>query len=226
MAWPAEAIRGAHELPDFQHSTAVAAISILRNGSCTRERKWIGRYVVRSFTVRSSPKLAYSLAGTALGGRTLLPACVQSSPTNAGPAVADLMPCPAHPDPSSHTSRVRGPSTCKLFAVVRGLLPLAVPLLPDMIKFLCLRGVGSARLADRGGELGWAGLGWAAGSSCLFRMNASGVRRGMTIESTCVLSSNFLLPWPFRPAQHRYLPNGCGTFFLKSPIDTPALEFG
>ena len=88
--------------------------------------------------------------------------CVRQSPTNAGPTVAHPMHTLHTRPPTSHTSRVREPSTLQYFVIVLGLLPLALPSLLDTSKCLCL--------AFARGRLGWAAAAApsAAAPTCLF----------------------------------------------------------
>ncbi len=60
-----------------------------------------------AFTVSFSLQFAYCWAGTAPD----VVSCVQQSPGSAGPAVAHPMPSTHARPPTSHTSRVREPST-------------------------------------------------------------------------------------------------------------------
>ena len=125
-----------------------------------------------AFTVGSLLQFAYCWAGTAPD----VVSCVQQSPTNAGPAVAH--PMPSTPAPTSHTSRVREPSTRQNFAVVLGLLPWPSPL--DASKCLCLA---SAR-----GGLGWAGLGWAGlGCGAAPAVSFKRFRRGPRTTNNCLM---------------------------------------
>ena len=99
--------------------------------------------------------------------------------------------------PTSHTSRVREPSTRPNFAIVLGFLPLAFAFAARREQVLVL-GVGEGRGGEGRAGLGWAGLGWAGlgwawlgcgGSPQLSLLNvpegACTITNNLSLSSTC-----------------------------------------